>query len=142
MVRRRQQLRDHGDFDAAWVQIVRTICDPIFDAADVGFIAQVHATDTGPALLWEAGPERFAAKYTDSDIAEYVAGIDDWSSPADCVDYWVYVDARQQRAVFSVEGWDLPRWGIDLSGDGSRDGISIAREFARVLRVTGPVEQA
>jgi hypothetical protein len=123
-----------GDLNAEWVEAVRQLCDPVFAAADVGFIAQVLATDTGPALLWEADAERFAARYPDSEIVESYGS----SWPPPCIDYWTYIDAGQGRAQIAPEGWGLWQIDIDLSGDGASDGIAIAREFSRILRVAGP----
>lgn len=127
-----------GDFGPEWVGAVRTLCDPVLDAANVGFIAQVQGGETGPALLWEASPEQFAARYPESDTVNSYGS----SWPPPCIDYWVYVDAEQRRARFSIEGWNERDPEIDLSGDGHRDGLAIAREFVRILRVPGPHDDA
>ena len=50
------------------------LCDPVFEAADVGFVRQVQYAGPGyrrvDAMLWEADPEQFAARYPDSGVAE------------------------------------------------------------------------
>jgi len=123
-----------SDFDASWASAVRAVCDPVFDAADAAFVAQVMMRDdVTDALLWEALPERFAARYPDSWAVEsYGTG---WPPP--CLDFWVYVRADTRRAELRPDGVgeDVV---VALSGDGVTDGLTIAREFARMLGVPSP----
>ena len=127
-----------GVFNLAWVDDVCSKCDPIFDAADVGFKRQVQYNDLErqlvSALLWEADPERFAARYPDSGIVE--AYGEQWRS-VDCIDYWAYVDHETKRAQVSVEGWDFPDVTLDLGGC-ALDGFRLAHLFARILGVSSP----
>lgn len=124
-----------ADFDDDWVLAVRAICDPVFDSADVNFLVQVIRQPGGiSAILWEAEPERFASRYPDSHVVEaYGSG---WPPP--CIDFWAYVDTVQRRARLCPEGWGPDDITVDLVGDGVRDGVAIARQFASVLRVPGP----
>jgi hypothetical protein len=129
--------RVSGPFDKQWTIAVCAACDPVFTAADVGFVRQVqtHPTDdTVGALLWEADPARFAARYPDSGIVRSYG--DQW--PAPCIDYWVYVDAAAGQARLSVEGWSLGELSMNLAGDGARDGLALAEAFATILRVPKP----
>jgi hypothetical protein len=126
-----------GPFDTQWAVAVCAVCDPVFTAADVGFVRQQlpdYGSDAVPALLWEAEPARFAERYPDSGIVRTYG--DQW--PAPCIDYWVYVDAAAGTALLSVEGWSLGRESLDLTGDGARDGLVLAEAFARILRVPPP----
>ena len=118
-------------FDAEWVETVRGRCDRVFQAADVGFVAQVMTSETGPALLWEADPKRFVERYPDSGVVESYGS----SWPAPCLDYWVYVDVDRGRARLSTEGWNVHDIEVELSGEGHSDAETIVREFARILRV-------
>jgi hypothetical protein len=74
-------------------------------------------------------------RYPDSEIEDSY-GSDSW--PPHCIDYWIYVDANRRQARLAIEGWDEPEIEVKLTGDGHRDGLVIAREFARVLRVEAP----
>lgn len=127
-------------FDNQWVEEVCTYCDPIFDAAEVGFVRQVQHADESrqvvDALLWEADPVAFAARYSDSGIVESY-GEEQWSN-VHCIDYWVYVDHEHRRCRISVEGWDLPDLMIELHGSSGLDGSAIANTFARILGVAPP----
>jgi hypothetical protein len=116
-----------------WAAAVSAICDPVFAAADAGFIP----ADGGfaDALLWEADPSRFAQRYPDSGIKDSFSSAG-W--PPDCIDYWLYVDANKRQARLAVEGWAELEIELELTGDGDRDGLTIAREFARILRVEAP----
>lgn len=128
-------LRVGNGFDADWVAAVRSVCDPVFEAAEVGFLAQVMMNnEVADTLLWEADPQRFAQHYPDSGIVDSYGST--WPPP--CIDYWIYVDPRQSRARLRPEGWSVPEIQINLSGDGTHDGLAIAREFARILRLTEP----
>ena len=123
----------------AWADLVARECDPVFEAADVGFVGQVlYAEDqeTVVALLWEADPERFAARYPDSGIVE-TYGEEQWPG-VHCIDYWVNVDHASGRCRLSAEGWNLPEIWLELSGRGDADGASIADTFARILSVPSP----
>ncbi len=115
-----------------WAADVCAACDPVFEAADVGFTQNQR----GPsAFLWEADPERFAARYPDSGIVEsYGSG---WSS-APCIDYWIYVETDRGQARLSVEGWNLVGLVVELSGNGELDGAALADVFARILGVRSP----
>ena len=79
-----------ADFDAAWADEVVRLCDPVFEAADVGFVRQVmHAGDDRTrvdALLWEAEPQRFAERYPESGIIE-TYGQEQWPG-VPCIDFW------------------------------------------------------
>lgn len=124
-----------SDFDTDWVTTVRSLCDPVFDSANVRFVAQVMMRGTvADALLWEADPEQFAERYPDSQIVDSYGS--QWPPP--CIDYWVYVKAGEKRAQLCPEGSDELQIDVDLSGDGTRDGLAIGREFARILRVPEP----
>jgi hypothetical protein len=126
-----------GPFDRQWAVDVCAVCDPVFSAADVGFVRQPlpdYVSDVAPALLWEADPLRFAERYPDSGVVRSYG--DQWPPP--CIDYWVYVDAETGKARLSVEGWSLGQLPMDLTGDGARDGVALAEEFARILRVATP----
>lgn len=127
-----------GDFGADWVSIVRAVCDPVFESADVGFLAQVMMREgTADALLWEAEPARFAERYPDSEVVEsYGSG---WPPP--CLDFWAYIRPAEPCAVLQPTGWGIGEIEVLLCGDGASDGIAIAREFARILRVPGPASQ-
>lgn len=122
--------------DARWAEEVCRHCDPVFDAAGVGFTRQVqHADDRGElvtALLWEADPVRFAETYPESGIFESYG--EQWSGVG-CIDYWVYVDRDKSQCRMSVEGWQLPEIVLELHGHGGMDGSNIARVFARILGV-------
>lgn len=124
----------------AWADQVAQECDPVFEAADVGFVRQVQYADDAQslvvALLWEADPERFAARYPDSGIVE-TYGEEQWPG-VHCIDYWVNVDHTGGRCRLSVEGWNLPEIWLELSGHGDADGASIADTFARILSVPSP----
>jgi hypothetical protein len=125
-------------FDKQWADAVCAACDPVFTAADVGFVRQPssdYGSDVVPALFWEAEPARFAQRYPDSGIVRSYG--DQW--PAPCIDYWVYVDAAAGQARLSVEGWSLGQLSMDLTGDGARDGLALAEAFARILRVPPPL---
>jgi hypothetical protein len=123
--------------DQGWADAVCSVCDPVFESADVGFVRQVQRDRRGriDALLWEADPRRFAQRYPDSGIINSY-GLDQW--PPYCIDYWVYVDADAYRARINVEGWNFGEEVLDLSGDGRLDGIRIGDAMARILKVPPP----
>lgn len=124
----------------SWAEEVAQACDPIFEAADVGFVRQVNYADDDRhevvSLLWEADPQRFADRYPESGIVE-TYGEDQWRG-VHCIDYWVYLDQPNRRCRLSVEGWNLPELWLDLRGVGAWDGPDIADTFARILGVTSP----
>ncbi len=125
------------EFDRVWAEAVCDVCDPVFAATDVGFVRQIHV-DPGPrvtALLWEAAPVLFAARYPDSGIVE--AYGDQWSQVT-CIDFWVYVDGELRQARTSTEGWDFAEQVLDLTGVGATDGQAIGDVMARILRVAPP----
>lgn len=121
--------------DLAWCDAVRAACDPVFLAADAGFVWNdlLRFSPGRPTLLWEADPQRFAARYPDSGVAESYG--DQWPPP--CLDYWVYVEPQEMTARLSTEGWAVPDPTLPLTGDGSRDGAALAARFAAILRVPG-----
>lgn len=81
--------------DLAWRDAVRASCEPVFQAADVGFQWNDMVFDRDqPAMLWEADPARFALRYPDSGI-ELSYG-DQWPPP--CIDYWIYVEPTTMAA--------------------------------------------
>lgn len=121
-------------FDEAWAQRAKRACDPVFDAAGVGFVDQVGVTDNRVTfLLWEADPLLFAARFPDSGIEESYG--DQW--PAPCIDYWVYLEENlpTQQCRISCEGWSLPDEYVELAGDGRLDGATLASIFPRILIV-------
>jgi hypothetical protein len=127
-----------NELDRVWVAEVCGVCDPVFAAADVGFERQVHEEpDRGiTALLWEAEPERFAARYPDSGISESYG--DQWFQVT-CIDFWVYLDGAPGQARTSTEGWSADQdTTLALTGDGFRDGLKIGTVMARILRVPAP----
>ena len=128
-----------GALDDAWAEAVCGICDPVFAAADVGFKRRVRAEPRRGivSLLWEADPERFAARYPESGIVESYG--DQWPQVT-CIDFWVYVDGPARQARTSTEGWssDQDEPALALTGDGARDGLLIAAVMAGILRVSPP----
>ena len=133
-------MREVGTTDRTWAEEVAQTCDPIFEAAGVGFLRQVLYADDQQtqvvALLWEADPARFAERYPDSGIVK-TYGEHQWPA-VHCIDFWVNVDHVNQRCRLSVEGWNLPELWIDLRGHGAWDGPAIADTFARILAVRSP----
>lgn len=129
-----------SDLDGPWAESVATACDPVFEAADVGFVRQLAWGDLDQqvvaAILWEADPQRFADRYPDSGVIESY-GAAQWPD-VHCIDYWLYVEHDPPRARLSVEGWNTPELRLDLDGRGAVDGPRIAAEFARILRVRAP----
>ena len=120
--------------DAEWVRLVCAHCDPVLEAADVGFERQIsHEADGAvSAILWEADPQRFAAAYPDSGIVEsYGEGA--WPHVS-CIDFWLYVDHERQRAVLSVEGSVASRDG--------RGGTAPARVREQLAELVARVESA
>ncbi|GAA4082005.1 hypothetical protein ACFFOS_28015 [Nocardioides kongjuensis] len=92
-------------YDVEWADQVREMCDPIFNAAQVGFECQllgVSEAGTVGGLLWEADPAQFAAKYPDSGIVETYGS--DWESTS-CIDYELTIDdARFNSSSLSKVG--------------------------------------
>ncbi len=123
-----------------WAKEVVQACDPIFEAADVGFVGQVgYAGDQRQevvSLLWEADPQRFADRYPESGIVE-TYGEGQWRG-VHCIDFWVNLDLPNRRCRLSVEGWNLPELWLGLRGVGAWDGPAIADTFARILGVLSP----
>ena len=105
-------------------------------SADVGFVWNGLGGFEGdhPAMLWEADPARLAGRYPDSRVMESYG--DEWPPP--CVDYWIYVDPSTMTVELSVEGWDLSRETLGLTGDGTHDGQVLATRFAEILGVAPP----
>jgi hypothetical protein len=128
-------------FDGDWAAEVCSRCDPVFAAAEVGFVRQIQsgAETSGRvgAILWEADPASFAAKYPDSGIVESY-GQDQWAGLG-CIDFWLYVDAREGVCRLNVEGWNLPEILVRASGHGAMDGMQVAAVFARILGIRWPV---
>lgn len=130
-----------SEFDLAWATAVGRECDPIFEAAAVGFERQVLADGSSSevrALLWEADPGMFAARYPDSGIV-HLYGAEQWPDVR-CIDWWAYIDPSNRQARLSVEGWNLPELWLTLSGVGVADGCMLADVFARLLAV--PISRA
>ncbi|WP_309650540.1 hypothetical protein [Nocardioides sp.] len=127
-----------GSFDGRWATEVCRACDPVFAAADVGFVRSGDVTDPGDqkvgAILWEADPTRFAARYPDSGIVRSY-GEDQWPGVG-CIDFWLYVEAEAATLRLSVEGWSLPHLAIEATGHGGMDGMQVASVFARILGVS------
>jgi len=125
-------------FDQSWIDQVCAECDPVFAAADVGFVRQLVGDADGgtTALLWEADPPRFADRYPDSGIIE-TYGPDQWPG-VHCIDYWVHLESDRDRVRLEFEGWNLPALSLDVSGRAARDGAEIADTVARILGVPSP----
>ena len=123
-------------FDRAWIDAVCAACDPVFAAADVGFVRQFSLSEPGhvSAILWEAEPLRFAARYPDSRVEESYG--DQW--PAPCIDYWLYFERDPARVDLSFEGPEPPVTWIPVTGDGGHDGRTIADVVARTLLLDLP----
>ncbi|TIC82181.1 hypothetical protein E8D34_16990 [Nocardioides sp. GY 10113] len=121
-------------FEAPWVDDVCRHCDPVFDAADVGFVRQALVDGQGrpSALLWEAAPSLFLARYPDSEIDRSYG--DQWPDTP-CLDYWAYLDLDERRCRIAVEGWRYPEFVVPLRGNGDVDGGAVAAVFAGILRV-------
>lgn len=124
--------------DVAWRDRVRAWCDPVLAAADVGFEWNESTARPDPegrmlALLWEADPLRFAARYPDRGIEESYG--DDW--PAFCLDFWVYLDTPGFLRL-SWEGWHHGDELLPRIGDADVDGRAMATRFAQFLRVGPP----
>lgn len=114
--------------DRAWAEAVERACDPVFTAAEAGFVFQLVMGEGGiAALLWEADPLLFAARFPGSGIEESYG--EQW--PAPCIDFWVYLEGEQAR--ISYEGWSGQDVLVPLTGDGGADGAQIAGEFSRIL---------
>ena len=124
--------------DQEWVQGVCDCCDPIFDAANVGFTRQISFAEDGVvnSLLWEADPARFAARYPDSGIVESY-GEEQWPR-VHCIDFWVYVEHENHQCRLSIEGWNLPDLVLPFTGSRARDACGLADTFARILGVPSP----
>lgn len=119
--------------DMHWVEEVCAWCDPVFAAAGVGFVRQVQHDARGvAALLWEADPSAFIARYPDSGVEESYG--DQWPGVSG-IDWWAYVDAEAAVLSIDVEGWSVPRLMLDLTGRGGLDGMQLAGAFARLLGV-------
>ncbi|HEX7717662.1 MAG TPA: hypothetical protein VF416_10265 [Marmoricola sp.] len=127
-------------FDDRWVEDVCGLCDPVFEAAEVGFVRQIQYADparrTISAFLWEADPNKFAERYPDSGIVESY-GEAQWPG-VHCIDYWAHIEQEDRRCRISVEGWNLPDLRVELLGRGRLDGAAIADTFARILGVPSP----
>jgi hypothetical protein len=117
--------------DRAWLEAVVNRLEPIFAAADVGFVRnQVDES----AMLWEADPRRFAERYPDSGIIE-TYGVDQWPS-VHCIDFWFYLDRGLENEIFvSFEGWDAPDRQVAVTGSPATDGDLLATLLATHLRL-------
>jgi hypothetical protein len=113
--------------DEDWYGRVRAWCDPVFDAAEWGFVASAH----NEALLWEADPAKFAARYPESRVIEAYGGD---LADVHCIDFWIYMD-RPGYARLSPDGWDLPELHVPLLGWAEADGRSLAAVIGRILGV-------
>ncbi|WP_028642221.1 hypothetical protein [Nocardioides sp. URHA0020] len=127
-------------FDGRWAATVCAYCDPVFEAANVGFVR--HALPAQPddpvaAILWEADPSKFAESYPDSGIVESY-GEQYWDDVS-CIDYWVYVEAEENLCRLSVEGWNLHEVLVRAGGQSDFDGMAIASVFARILGIRWPL---
>lgn len=129
-------------YDERWATAVCESCDPVFEAANVGFVRHAPSvTDSRVnAILWEAEPEKFAARYPSSDIVESY-GEEQWPE-VHCVDYWLHPDPDKGVLRLSMEGWNLPEVLLRSTGDGRFDGMDAAAVFARVLDVRWPLGEA
>lgn len=125
--------------NVAWRDAVRAACEPVFAAADAEFQwnGWVAFDAEHPALLRDAEPARFAARYPDSRIEDSYG--DEWPGVS-CIDYWIYVDPLTMTARVSVEGWNRPDETVDLTGDGRVDGRRLVSEFAQILGVALPYQ--
>jgi len=123
-------------FDDVWIDAVCAACDPVFESSDVGFVRQFSLSrpDHVSAILWEAEPLRFAAKYPDSRVQE--AYGNQW--PPHCIDQWLYFEPELAQVRLSLEGWDLPEIHVPVTGHGGGDGVAIAHVLARILAVPAP----
>jgi hypothetical protein len=123
--------------DVEWRDAVRGACEPVLEAADVGFVWNgfIAFDSERPALLWEAEPARFAVRYPDSRIEDSYG--DQWPGVT-CIDYWIYVDPMTMTARLSMEGRNGADDIVDLAGDGAVDGRRLAAQFAHVLGVELP----
>ena len=117
-----------NSLDGSWAEAVRAACQPVFDAAQVGF---THQDQGDSALLWEADAELFAERYPDSGIVESYG--DQW--PAPCIDYWIYIESEKRQVRLSIEGWGFADMNVPITGDGAVDGRAIAAKFANILKV-------
>ena len=125
--------------DQRWADEVCRLCDPVFEAADVGFVGQVQyggpANRRVDAMLWEADPKQVAARYPDSGVVDSYG--DQWPDVS-CIDYWVHVDHHKRQCRLSIEGWNVPQLLVNMTGEGLLDGAAIAGTFARILAVPSP----
>lgn len=119
-------------FDQAWLAEVTRLVDPVFQAADVGFVRQLLTSKDGDiaGVLWEADPERFAARYPDSGIVESY-GEEQWPQVA-CIDYWLHLEEDPPRGRISCEGWNLDDNTLELTGDAG-DAELIAEIYRHIL---------
>lgn len=80
-------------------------------AAEVGFVRQAQYADEAhqvvAALLWEADPIKFAARYPDSGIVE-TYGEDAWSG-VHCIDYWGFDGSAIADTFARILGVPSPR---------------------------------
>jgi hypothetical protein len=93
----------------------------------------IETREVATALLWEADPALFAARYPDSGVIE-TYGEERWQDVT-CIDFWVYLDLDKRQCRLSVEGGNLPELLLDLHGDSGLDGHAIANTFSRLLAV-------
>ena len=118
--------------DPTWHDAVREACEPVFASADVGFVWNQATFDAAqPTLLWEADPERFAARYPDS-------GIERSYGDQVAASLHRLLGVRRPRdARGSALGRGLERLGAHLRAERRwwPDGQLLATAFAAILRV-------
>ena len=116
--------------DAAWVAAVRVACEPVLEAADVGFALNDSASAEGRALLWEADPRLFGERFPAAGLLESYGETS--YDALHCVDWWVHLD-QPGTARLELEGADPVDVTVPLTGDGVADGARIAEALADAL---------
>ncbi len=116
--------------DADWVAAVRVACEPVLEAADVGFALNESASTDGRALLWEADPRLFGERFPAAGLLESYGETS--YDALHCVDWWVYLD-QPGTARLALEGADPEDVTVPLTGDVVADGARIAAAFGDAL---------